>query len=61
MYVLHYRYIPAWVKFSEYERARFLNSSLLLLWPAFDRAICNLLKAELEPLLQVQMYTIKYM
>jgi hypothetical protein len=46
-------YIPAWVKFSEYERARFLNDSLQLLWPAFDRAICNLLKAELEPLLQV--------
>eukprot|EP00208_Stichococcus_sp_RCC1054_P005462 CAMPEP_0206148526 /NCGR_PEP_ID=MMETSP1473-20131121/36862_1 /ASSEMBLY_ACC=CAM_ASM_001109 /TAXON_ID=1461547 /ORGANISM="Stichococcus sp, Strain RCC1054" /LENGTH=511 /DNA_ID=CAMNT_0053545887 /DNA_START=207 /DNA_END=1739 /DNA_ORIENTATION=- len=45
-------YIPAWVKFSEYERARFLNDSLQMLWPAFDRAICNLLKAELEPLLQ---------
>ncbi len=31
---------------------RFLNDSLQMLWPAFDRAICNLLKAELEPLLQ---------
>lgn len=45
-------YLPAWVKFSEYEKARFVNDSLQLLWPAFDRAICEKLRAHLEPLLQ---------
>ncbi|CAL5228044.1 g11108 [Coccomyxa viridis] len=41
--------LPAWVKFSDYERAKFLNDSVQMLWPAFDTALCNLIKDELEP------------
>ena len=31
---------------------RFLNDALQVLWPAFDRALGALLKAEIEPLLR---------
>ncbi|CAL8462063.1 g1594 [Coccomyxa elongata] len=41
--------LPSWVKFSDYERAKFLNDALQMLWPAFDTALCNLIKDELEP------------
>lgn len=45
-------YLPAWVKFPEFERARFVNDGLQLLWPALDSALSNLVKAHLEPILQ---------
>ena len=31
---------------------RFLNDALQVLWPAFDRALGNFLKVELEPMLR---------
>lgn len=31
---------------------RFLNDALGMLWPAFDTALCNLIRAELEPFMR---------
>ncbi|KAK9806549.1 hypothetical protein WJX73_010111 [Symbiochloris irregularis] len=48
------KFLPAWVKFSDYERAKFLNDAAQMLWPAFDKALCSLIKSELEPYMRQQ-------
>jgi len=43
--------VPAWIHYEERERVEWLNSVLQQMWPFYDPAICEAVKASVEPLL----------
>lgn len=46
------RDLPAWVKFSDWERAATLQAFINVLWPSLNSVLCSLLKREIEQRLQ---------
>eukprot|EP00884_Botryococcus_braunii_P021716 jgi/Botrbrau1/8228/Bobra.0392s0024.1 len=46
------KHLPAWIKFSDYERVKFLNDALQTIWPAFDAAVSSYIQERLLPALK---------
>lgn len=40
--------LPSWLSYTEQEKIEWLNQLLAELWPFFDKAVCRMLKAQLE-------------
>jgi len=49
-YLLHN--IPMWLNFSEVEKMEWLNDIVEQAWPYYDKAICDEIKRQVEPMLQ---------
>ena len=48
-YLLHN--IPRWLSFNENEKTEWLNTLIQRAWPYYDKAICDEIKAQVEPML----------
>jgi hypothetical protein len=49
-YLLHN--IPRWLNYNEREKTEWLNTLIQQAWPYYDKAICDEIKAQVEPMLE---------
>lgn len=43
--------LPSWVSYTEKEKMEWLNKMLVELWPYYDKAICDTIKEQVEPMI----------
>lgn len=44
--------LPAWVRYPEFERVTWINTFLRGLWPYLDKAVCEEIRAQADPIMK---------
>jgi hypothetical protein len=44
--------VPSWIKFSDREKVKWLNSAIMQIWPYYDKAVCAMIKEQVEPIIE---------